>query len=114
MENSGYISNNRNGYETNLLSLQTAHYFINHEEIKDEYVQEMNKGRDYLIEELNKMNVSTQGGEYGNFIFIHTDPNNADKLADQGILVRKCLDGIRLTLGPRTEMEKFVVVFRKI
>ena len=73
-----YISNNRNGYETNLLSLQTAHYFINHEEIKDEYVQEMNKGRDYLIEELNKMNVSTQGGEYGNFIFIHTDPNNAD------------------------------------
>ena len=96
------------------MSLQTAHYFINHEEIKDEYVKEMNNGRDHLIEELDKMNVRTQGGEYGNFIFIHTDPNSADKLANQGILVRKCLNGIRLTLGPKSEMEKFIVVFRKI
>ena len=45
-----YISNNRNGYETNLLSLQTAHYFINHEEIKDEY-------QEYFTFNFSPMNV---------------------------------------------------------
>jgi len=113
-KNIRYMCNNRNGYETNLLSLQTAHYFIRNESIKDDYVSQMNIGRDFLINELNNMSIDFEGGRCGNFIFIRTDPKNTDKLADKGILVRKCEDGIRLTLGPRTEMEVFIAVFKNI
>jgi len=113
-ENIKFISNNRNGYETNLLSLQTAHYFIRNESIKNNYINQLNFGRDYLMEQLDRMNIEREGGYCGNFVFIRTDPKNTDKLAEKGILVRKCDDGIRVTLGPRNEMEKFIAVFRDL
>ena len=60
------------------------------------------------------MNIEREGGYCGIFVFIRTDPKNTDKLAEKGILVRKCDDGIRVTLGPRNEMEKFIAVFRDL
>ena len=109
-----FLSNNRNGYETNLLSLQTAHYFIENEHFKNEYVNQVNDGRNYLIDELKKLSIRYEGGHFGNFIFIHIDDEVFSYFADRGILVRKCDNGIRVTLGPKKEMEKFIVVLKEI
>lgn len=113
-KNIRFLSNNRNGYETNLLSLQTAHYFIKNEHFKNEYVSQVNEGRNYLIDELKKLSIKYDGGHFGNFIFIHIDNSLVSFFSKKGILVRKCDDGIRLTLGPKREMEKFVAILKEI
>tara|TARA_B100000965_G_C19524018_1_gene727892 strand:- start:240 stop:1316 length:1077 start_codon:yes stop_codon:yes gene_type:complete len=65
-----YVSKSRSGYECNSLSANVALFFISNTHIMKNYVKEIKMGIIYLKQQLDKLDISYNGGNYGNFLFI--------------------------------------------
>lgn len=81
-----YISNSRSGYETNMLSVSVASYFIDNFDIVTKYVKDIKDGIDFLKKELDKNKIPFTGGVYGNYIFIKLDSIEQVKYINQHLI----------------------------
>jgi len=113
-KNINYIFKNRNGYETNLISLQIAKYFIDNEHIVRDYINEVKKSMKYFIENLKNLKIEYLGGSSGNFIFLKINPKICDILEDFGIFCRKYENGVRVTIGTMEQMERLIEILKNI
>jgi len=113
-KNINYIFKNRNGYETNLISLQIAKYFIDNEHIVRDYIDEVKKSMKYFIENLKNLKIEYLGGSSGNFIFLKINPKICDILEDFGIFCRKYENGVRVTIGTMEQMERLIEILKNI
>lgn len=113
-KNISYVSNIRNGYETNLLSLQVAEYFINNIDIQQDYVASVKEAATYFIKELKNLNIKYSGGMSGNFIFLFVDPIIARVLKISNIHCRQYKKGIRITIGTKEQMEQVINILGQI
>lgn len=103
-------------YEVNSIGLHFAHALLDHKYIVDEYVQEVQRGREFFIKELKRLNLLYKD-TYTNFIHINCKNKKKDILcafAKQSITVRGGLpsvgfeDYLRITLGPIPIMKKVI------
>lgn len=60
----------RLSYESNMLTDKVVEYFIKNNKKVVKYINEVKKGRDYLIKELKKIDISSIGGK-SNFLLIN-------------------------------------------
>jgi len=113
-KNIGYISKNRNGYETNLISLQIAKYFIDNSHLVHDYINEVKISMKYFVENLKKLEIDFSGGSSGNFIFLKINPKICDIFEDFGIFCRKYENGVRVTIGTEEQMKRIVKILKNI
>lgn len=104
-------------HNTNAFAMKFAEEVIKHPEVLQSLIDNFNKGRAYLIEQLDE-NGYAHKGEAGNFIFIKTK-TDAEKIvarmkAEKNILIKSypnvgdfgtCL---RVSIGEKTYMEMFM------
>ena len=104
-------------HNTNAFAMKFAEEVIKHPEVLQSLIDNFNKGRAYLIEQLDE-NGYAHKGEAGNFIFIKTK-TDAEKIvarmkSERKILIKSypnvgdfgtCL---RVSIGEETYMEKFI------
>ena len=104
-------------HNTNAFAMKFAEEVIKHPEVLQSLIDNFNKGRAYLIEQLDE-NGYAHKGEAGNFIFIKTK-TDAEKIvarmkAEKKILIKSypnvgdfgtCL---RVSIGEKTYMEMFM------
>ena len=117
------ISKSRSLVESNTLSMQIAGYFLEHSEHRDRHVQEVKEGSAYLQEQLNKLELRWYGGNYTNGILIFLKDKEASSnfvayLRERGIYIRGSFDApfeatIRVSIGSKDYMEKFITSFKK-
>jgi histidinol-phosphate aminotransferase len=122
-QNIDNISKSRSLVESNTLSMQIAEYFLEHPELRDQHVQEVNEGSAYLQEELNQLEIRWYGGKYTNGILIFLKDKEASSnlvayLREKGIYIRGSFDApfeatIRVSIGAVEYMEQFMYYFRK-
>lgn len=105
------------------VSASAAHvgaYLLDHEELVDRYVRQTEQGQRSLVSELEKLGVPVRSG-YGNFVL--ADLGGAKdrivaELRSRGVLVGAALrlpahpGWVRVTVGPASEMKRFLAVFR--
>tara|TARA_Y100000590_G_C15748081_1_gene1023046 strand:+ start:12389 stop:13468 length:1080 start_codon:yes stop_codon:yes gene_type:complete len=65
-----YLSKNRIGYETNSLSIAASNIFLNDTKFLKSYTKQVKQSLILIKEKMQKINVKTVGGSYGNYIFI--------------------------------------------
>ncbi len=117
-ENIEYLSKTRSLVESNTFSMAIAEYMLNHLELRDENVKEIEEGRVYLKEALTKMGVKFFGGNVTNGMLIFLENNAQTKeliayLRERKIYIRgsfepPCDNCVRVSLGHRKAMEKFI------
>ena len=118
-----YLAKTRSLVESNGLSMAIAEYMLEHSEIMGDYVRETKLGRDFLREELDSMKICWYGGDYTNAMLIFLQDADAVKdlvsfLKQKKIYIRASFEApldrcVRLTLGPKAAMEKFLEGFRE-
>ena len=130
----GYVVANENiinilscyrlSYESNLLTDVVAGYFIDNIKYAKKYIFKVKKGRDYLKEELKKINIKVIGGK-SNFLLINfrnkTLYNEVSKeLKKNKIYVKSNYPApldccILITCGPKYLMKKFLnLIIKKV
>ena len=70
-KNIEYVSKIRGGYETNVLSMEIASFFIDNYKIIKNQVNKIKEGFAYLKKNLKKKEIDFNGGIHGNYIFIN-------------------------------------------
>ena len=120
-ENIEYLSKTRSLVESNTFSLTIAEYMLKHLELRDENVRQIQEGRAYLKSTLKKMGVKSFGGDVTNGILIFLENNDQTKdliayLREQKIYIRgsfepPCDNCVRVSIGEKPAMEKFIVGF---
>ena len=70
-KNIEYISKVRTGYESNVLSMKIAEYFMSNLSITNNYISDIKNGLKYFKEELMKIGIQNFGGLNSNYIFIN-------------------------------------------
>ncbi len=65
-----YLSKNRIGYEANSLSIAASKVFLNDSKFLKSYTKQVKQSLILIKEKMQKINVKTVGGKYGNYIFI--------------------------------------------
>ena len=66
-----YISNSRSGYETNVLTAETAIFYIEHYSETLKYIKLVKAGIKVIKSKLNSLKIDYHGGTESNFIFIN-------------------------------------------
>lgn len=94
------LSYHRAGYEANTLSLEMGYEQLINQDIKDQYVEQCKEGLNFLL----STNKYRHDG-FSNCVF-HDNEKAFDVLKNKDILVKKCKDSIRITLGPIDIMKK--------
>jgi len=117
-ENIEYLSKTRSLVESNGISMSIAEYMLKHPKIMQDYVRDVKDGYGYLKKELKKLGFRYFGGEFTNGILIFlnnkTDTENLiSYLSSKKIYIRGSFEFpiencVRLTLGPKAEMAKFI------
>jgi len=117
-ENIEYLSKTRSLVESNGISMAIGEYMLKNLNIMKEYVKGLNEGRDYVKSKLTAMGLKFHGGDNTNgmLIFLKNRSETEDLLSylkTRDIYVRGSFgppieDCIRLTLGPKGAMEKFI------
>ena len=120
-ENINYLTKTRSLVESNGITMAIAEYMLDHLEIKDLYVKELKEGRNYVKQKLKIMGYNFFGGDFSNgmLIFLNNKKETEDllqTLRDKKIYLRGSFEDpinncVRLTLGPKEIMEKFIMVF---
>lgn len=106
------ISNYRPAYEISYPSLKIAEYFLDNIEIVNNYIKECIEGREYLISELKKNNI-TYNGENNYLLNIKVENKEicnkiCGSLEENFIYVRNCNTYISITIGPIMYMKRFL------
>jgi len=122
-KNIEYVSKIRGGYETNILSMEVASFFIDNYKIIKNQISKIKKGFVYLKKNLKKKEIDFNGGVHGNYIFINLKNEKKsnyiiNNLKKNRIFVRSnwpkpfhqgfSLAGVDITL-----MKKFIAKFNK-
>ncbi|MCK4882215.1 MAG: histidinol-phosphate aminotransferase family protein [Candidatus Omnitrophica bacterium] len=117
-DNIEYFTNTRSLVESNTLSMTIARYFLDHPELRDQHVKEVNEGGKYLQEELTSLGIRWHGGHVTNGILIFLESKQqADDavqyMREKKIYIRGAFEEpyhtcIRISLGPKTIMNKFI------
>lgn len=105
-------------HNTNAFAMLFAEKILETPEVLDGLINKFNEGREYLINELDKLGYPHKG-EAGNFLFIKPK-TNAQKIvermkAEKKILIKtypdvgKLGDCLRVTIGERKYMEAFIL-----
>ena len=104
-------------HNTNAFAMKFAEKVIKHPEVLQSLIDNFNKGRAYLIEQLDE-NGYAHKGEAGNFIFIKTK-TDAEKIVDRMKSEKKILiksypnvgdfgTCLRVSIGEKMYMEMFI------
>lgn len=105
------------------VSASAAHvgaYLLDHEELLDRYVRQTEQGRRFLASALKKLGVPVRCG-YGNFVLADLGSLKdriVGELHSRGVLIGAALrlpahpGWVRVTVGPVTEMRRFLAAFR--
>lgn len=119
--NIDYLSKTRSLVESNGVSMAIAEYMLKHPFIMTQYVQETIKGRDYIQSELRKLGLKVFGGQHTNALLIFLKDRESvheavEYLKKRKIYIRASFERpldrcLRLTLGPREVMGKFLKAF---
>lgn len=122
-ENIEYLSKTRSLVESNALSLAIGEYMLKHIGIMTKYVDDLKKGKDYVQKRLSKLGIRWYGGNFSNgmLIFLRDKQQTQDVLEILGqkkIYLRGAFEHpidncIRLTLGPKPVMIRFMQEFEK-
>jgi histidinol-phosphate aminotransferase len=122
-DNVEYLSKTRSLVEVNGISAAIGEYIIDHPEIMHDYVRGVEEGREYVKKELQRLGVRYFGGNVTNgmLIFLRDKDDTENLLAtlkEDQIYVRGSFEPpiencVRLTLGPKEAMEKFIAVLAR-
>jgi histidinol-phosphate aminotransferase len=108
-------------YEINSIACKFLEFLLKNKSFPRNYIRETNKGKKFFEKELSKLKIVFLKS-YANFIHIKLGQkkNNIEKaLKDKKILTRKgpgvkgFEDFLRITLGPKKEMDKVVEVLKR-
>ncbi len=107
-------------YETNSVALKLAEYIIDNDATIEGYIKSVEEGKKYLVSSLSSMGFESFDS-YANFVIVKM-PGQNDKIVDElnarGILIKGSYDHpslkgtIRITIGPKKQMEEFLKVFK--
>ena len=109
-------------HEITGLSAKIGTYLLNHLELLNQYVDEVNKGKELLYNELNKMGFATMKSE-SNFIFFNTPKSinpiqlieylEKNKILIRGPFNKNPFDNqLRITVGDIDQMDHFCKILR--
>jgi histidinol-phosphate aminotransferase len=122
-ENITYLSKTRSLVEANGVSMAIASYMLDHLKVMKDYVRATQIGRDYLRRELDKLKIAWFGGNYTNAMLIFLKNEIAVKdvvsyLNKKKIYIRASFESpldrcVRITLGPKKEMQIFLMEFKQ-
>lgn len=117
-KNITYFSNTRSLVESNTLTMTVAEYFLDHSELRDLHVREVNEGGKYLQGELTQLGLRWFGGNVTNgiLIFLNSRESSDDVvkfMREQKIYIRGAFEKpyhacIRVSLGDKKILSKFV------
>ena len=117
-ENIEYLSKTRSLVESNGISMGIAEYMLGHQEIMNNYVKSVKEGREYVKNKLKELGFRFFGGDFTNgmLIFLNNKTETEDLLnylKSKKIYIRGSFEApiencLRLTLGPKPEMEIFI------
>ena len=111
-------------HNTNAFALRFAEKILTEPKVMDELIRKFNEGRQYLIDALESHGYEHKG-EAGNFLFIKPRKVDAQDIvstmkAKYGILIKSYLNVgkfgncLRVTIGERKYMEKFIAALCEI
>lgn len=122
-KNIEYVSKIRGGYETNILSMEVASFFIDNYKIIKNQIIEVKKGFNYLKNNLLSRKIEFNGGINGNYIFINLKNEKKSKfivnfLKKNKIFVRSNWpkpfnQGFSIAGVDLSTMKKFLIKFNK-
>lgn len=123
-ENIEYLSKTRSLVETNALSMAAGEYMLKHPEIMYDYVKKLKEGKEYIQKELSKLGIRWSGGNFSNgmLIFLYDREETQEllkALCEKNIYLRGAFEHpiencVRLTLGPKPAMVRFMREFEKV
>lgn len=124
-KNINYLYRVKTHSDINVLAIQCGKYLLDHYEIVESYINDVNQSKTLLTAELKKMGV-VSFKSFTNFMHIKLPGSInykrlATKMKDEGYLVRVGGDGLpavldgcmRITIGPPAQMIEFLNVLRK-
>lgn len=122
-ENIEYFSKTRSLVEANALSMVVGEYMLRNPAIMREYVGQVKEGKDYIQQELCSLDVRWHGGNYSNGILIFlknkeetqtlVDVMKQNKIYIRGTFEPPIENCVRLTIGPKPAMERFMREFKE-
>jgi histidinol-phosphate aminotransferase len=122
-DNIAYLSKTRSLVESNTITMSIAEYMLDHPELRDQHVREVKEGAVYLQQEMTKIGVPWHGGNVTNgiLLFLNNDkePRKLEHyLKEKKIYIRGSFEEpynmcIRISIGPKDIMEKFVAAFKE-
>ena len=106
-------------YESSGMALRFAEFILDNQPIVDGYIDAVREGKEYLARRMERLGLRVLPS-HANFLVIRIPGINdelAESLASRGILIKggyphpSMKDTIRVTAGPRPQMEEFMKVF---
>ncbi len=123
-KNIEYLSKTRSLVESDALSLVVGEYMLKHVEIMHKYVADLKRGKDYIQQRLSKLGIRWAGGNFSNgmLIFLRDKAQTQElleTLKKKDIYIRGSFkypieNCIRLTLGPKPIMVRFMRELEKV
>lgn len=108
-------------YETSAIALKLAEYIMDHDQIVGAYIRSVAEGKGFLVAGLKEMGIDTYES-FANFVVARL-PGSSDRVANalngKGILIKgsyahpSLQDTIRITVGPKRQMETFLAEFKR-
>lgn len=128
----GYILSNKNmikildtyrlSYESNLLVDKVAIYFLQNKKLVNNYIIKVKQGRDFIKNELKKINLRVIGGRSNYLLVIFNNDKEYNK-AYKSLLTHKIYvkggykgilkNGILFTCGPKKFMKRLLAIIKK-
>lgn len=123
-ENIEYLSKTRSLVESNGISMAIAEYILEHPTLMQEYSKDVTEGAKYLKKELDRLGFRWFGGDVTNGLLIflrdRAETNEligalkSEKIYIRGSFEPPIDNCVRLTLGPKEEMKKFINAFAEL
>jgi len=122
-ENIEYLAKTRSLVESNGFSMAIGEYMLEHVEVMNKYSREVREGAEYVKNQIQNLGFRCFGGNVTNGLLIFlrskTDTENLiNSLKNSKIYVRGSFghpieNCVRLTIGPKEAMKKFISAFSK-
>ena len=122
-ENIEYLSKTRSLVESNALSMSIGEYMLKHPKIMYEYVTGLKQGKEYVQKRLSQLGIRWSGGNFSNGMLIFLNDKQQtqellEALRKKKIYLRGSFEYpiencVRLTLGPKPAMARFMREFEK-
>lgn len=121
-KNISYLMKTRSLVESNGISMAIGEYMLDHPEIMKKYTAEVKEGAEYVKQQLTMFGYRFHGGNYTNGMLIFLENKDATEkllscLKDKKIYLRGSFESpvdncVRLTLGPKSAMKKFIIALK--